>query len=90
MTIKHTPATPLPWTSVGHDGGIFGQKSRLRVSEPVKFLDDREYIAHAANAYPKLIANLLSLYAVMESTGYDATTEAMRAHDLLRELGELP
>ena len=50
---------------------------------------DAKYIAHAANAYPKLVEALQKIIAVPEVARMAKGTDAMRvAHELLRELGE--
>ena len=62
------PETPLPWTT--EDAILPGT------------LQDAAYIAHAANAYPKLVEALREVIAGR----YEA--DASRARALLRELGE--
>ena len=64
MTTKHTPATPLPWAIdlVQTRRVMFRGTHRIISASAVPALafDEREaaYIAHAANAYPKLVEAL--------------------------------
>ena len=72
--MRHRPATPLPWRAVDGEGqfdlmhaedgritslhyahGVFAQRDCQR--------RDSAYIAHACNAYPRLIAALKLAYA---------------------------
>ena len=82
---KHTPATPLPWRFAKMEGG-----KRLALVNKhgglISYLDCSEekaaYIAHAANAYPKLVEALRQMSDVhgraVDSIG----------RQVLRELGE--
>lgn len=92
---KHAPATPLPWKS--EDDGRFllvfhGEQKPVGAFFPVLDYNeaihpdsraDYEYIAHAANAYPKLVAALDLAYAKLDDKG---AREEIGA--LLHELGE--
>ena len=91
---KNTPATPLPW-KVAQAGDpnnvprIMSEKGGVAVLCVNRFLGDKGpskeeiqqagYIAHAANAYPKLVA--LARFYATQPMGGEAST-------LLRELGE--
>lgn len=94
---KHAPATPLPWKDgpvfqTDHRGIFFDDTSKpgkwqRRVDsdslqrglyEP----DDAAYIAHAANAYPRLVE---ALRMIMRDAG---NRDVGQVSDLLRELGE--
>src|SRR3990167_468018 len=99
--MKIAPATPLPYapqdvssqyflTGLDHDG-----LTQLRVAEFI-LRADRAYIAHAANAYPKLVealrdaiarhADLLRRVDGELAQSFKDAGERRRA--LLRELGE--
>jgi hypothetical protein len=99
------PATPLPFrveTGDGHSGldlvgyGMDRESGEcIAISQSVDGREalerlDFEYIAHAANAYPKLVAALLHL----EQAYSNKHSPQHRAHALgeaasiLRELGE--
>ena len=62
MTTHHTPATPLPWNSglptsnqtVDGQRGVWAGK--IGVADVYGYAANSTYIAHAANAYPKLVA----------------------------------
>jgi hypothetical protein len=93
MTIKHKPATPLPWFENWNnpqDGWIEGQSQQVVVLTGVQDGQDQDdadkdaaYIAHAANAYPKLVR---ALYNIQRDVRTRQDIEDAR--DLLRELGE--
>lgn len=77
---KHAPATPLPWVADGHHVTNADPKTRMYIV--VKREGPQQnaaYIAHAANAYPKLVEFVRTVAA-------DRDAEDARA--LLRELGE--
>jgi hypothetical protein len=93
MMTKAQPATPLPWhydsetvdvitesgefiaTSLQPDSGVATQWE----------YDDAAYIAHAANAYPKLVETIVQLaYSDMS-----AAVMRNRLRSILRELGEV-
>lgn len=85
MNVHHTPVTPLPWTV--EDGGMF----EAQVVGPVEGVaqtilhngqrQNADYIAHAANAYPKLVEALRKC----ADAGSPAADDAF---DLLHSLGE--
>lgn len=72
------PKTPLPWTEIPeHDSGDMTGISYEMHDQ------DFEYILHACNAYPKLIAEL-KLAISLGSDGYPYHD----VDELLKELGE--
>jgi hypothetical protein len=83
-----TPATPLPFIACA--GGVIGAQPGPDILAPMlRNLSDAEqnadYIAHAANAYPQLVAALREWLPADKSE--DGTQDAaMRA--LLASLGE--
>ena len=102
--VKHKPATVLPWkpfyslTRGEVCGG--GNAENYRLTAKIA-RDDAAYIAHAANAYPRLVAALRSQIADLEAvydaakskkSGVEVTLGMFRrlntARALLRELGE--
>lgn len=86
---KIRPATPLPW-EVDEEATICGNNSAVaftRRRESAYMDEDAAYIAHAANAYPKLVEALRALHK--EAGDFYGTTKNMRkARALLRQLGE--
>jgi hypothetical protein len=95
---KHTPATPLPWISAdcyveakaalaGRGIAGVGVIAETRNEDSPQADDaNASYIAHAANAYPKLVE---ALRAVLAKDGHGLrTTGELPARALLRELGE--
>jgi hypothetical protein len=87
---KNQPATPLPFTVEqpnvhlylkGANGAAIGERYIGSIDER----QDLAYIAHAANAYPQLVAQLRALIAVGPSKGGEGDS----ARALLRALGEL-
>lgn len=98
MSTKHKPATPLPWessrnSSNPHNGSGWrdvlstgAEFSPCYVGEGIEA--DAAYIAHAANAYPRLVEALRSLH---DAYGKDSKSKAaalVGTRHLLRELGE--
>lgn len=85
---KNQPATPLPFKTNGVDGRIFGGAATGTIGQinPTAnenvAIYDAAYIAHAANAYPKLVSMLRTIG--VDTTGY----KMMMITRLLRELGE--
>ena len=102
MTTKHTPATPLPWETTSMVGDEWHERVVRRgwPSSELRDLDcgnhqDAAYIAHAANAYPKLVEALLESADDANRAGgsradlnsiLDAIS--LRARSVLIELGE--
>lgn len=89
----HKPATPLPWRHVEFGNfarGEHGAALRQENGEPLKHghngmaVADAAYIAHVANAYPRLIEALKDCIA---TTDPDSPFFAGRVA-LLREMGE--
>lgn len=108
---KHKPATPLPWTTAltnagqfirsnGSNGphGYFVEVRQTRTGRDEKA--DAAYIAHAANAYPRLVEALRKFAratcdddGVADSMPIEDCTELTEgdlkaARALLKELGE--
>lgn len=82
MTTKHQPATPLPWKSVS---GCLNPDFSMTL-DPSVHTADTAYIAHAANAYPRLVEAVRGLLA---KDGWGVRTAGEQpARALLRELGE--
>lgn len=83
------PKNPLPWEpdEIGDTGGenpvgvynIYSERNRV-----AEYLNegDAKYIAHACNAYPKLVEALREMVAPSSVNASD------RARNLLRVLGE--
>jgi hypothetical protein len=72
MTTKAQPATPLPWTP----------RMELTLSKEIlSDVDNRIFVFHAANAYPRLVKELRAIARDFPTIGADGL-------DLLRELGE--
>jgi hypothetical protein len=91
MTAKHTPATPLPYFTNGPrhlqaQGRLGDIRPRViaQFTPRDEYQQDAAYIAHAANAYPKLVEALRE--ACFQFTDRVKMMERHRA--LLRELGE--
>ncbi len=92
MTIKHQPASPLPWKLPEVKPSRFPayvvasakrDVTRLPITAANCAGTDAAYIAHAANAYPKLIE---ALRQVASYTGEGPNTTPWR--DIVRDLGE--
>lgn len=98
---KHQPATPLPWrVSNSRDGGFRVVQTVAPVAQITKIGNEANaaYIAHAANAYPQLVAALraaLQMYAPFQEQddseqGNDHGANFLNASNaLLRSLGEI-
>ncbi len=100
--LKHQPATPLPWRTERERDGVRQIKGKspyfvARVHGPFTVGDpagvgyegaeaNAAYIAHAANAYPKLVRALENV-ALAFGDG-EREIAAKEAAVLLRELGE--
>ena len=96
---KHTPATPLPFKVGPLAGSIYGangveiakvawpRTSHMQRSEKMtveqRCVANAEYLNHAANAYPRLVAALELAYGKLGDKG---AREEIAA--LLQELGE--
>ena len=88
--VKHQPATPLPWGSeidamiAKCDAAVLKSEYRKATDEIAGFVQGhRDYIVHAANAYPKLVEALRYILAHP-----DDKAQRERGANLLRELGE--
>jgi hypothetical protein len=86
---KHTPAAPLEYRAEAFTVKAIshGQWYTVaRTNEPRFTPEGRKmnaaYLAHAANAYPKLVEALREAYSINAKRSVD------RAYALLRELGE--
>ena len=80
--MEHTPATPLPWIVNLRRHVVTADASQDAAHcKGSNGVEDAAYIAHAANAYPRLVE---ALRKVAIGKPY-----AERSADLLRELGEL-
>ena len=91
MTLKHTPATPLPFR-VGDAGhSLFAPDAPRLICGGTSKRQDITYIAHAANAYPQLVEALRDLRRDETLDDDDARLVNTRAKvdALLRSLGEL-
>ena len=89
MTTNHKPATALPWKYQAEGRAQFGILGSARLPAPHPTAQnnqtDAAYIAHAANAYPRLV-EFACFVALQDPNGL--TTEGNRARALLRELEE--
>ena len=85
MSLKHTPATPLPWID---DGDLIIADDDGPAYSPVAenmARSDRAFAVHAANAYPRLIDALR-----WHTTGHGTPDlSGQKGRALLHELGEL-
>jgi hypothetical protein len=93
MNTKHKPATALPWSvnaaQVGYTAvEAVNVRSVARANGGKKDRENFVYIAHSANAYPKLVGALRDVLAMMHPEAVDGLIAA-HAHALLRDLGEL-
>lgn len=95
------PATPLPWKvtaaspgrypsySIGNESAFVAQVSIMARGGSDK---DARYLAHAANAYPQLVAALQGALGyvdyVANNGNDDADRHAANVRALLRDLGE--
>jgi hypothetical protein len=81
---KHTPATPLPWEhSMQYVQAVEGHMSLAHCYGG----GNSSYIAHACNAYPKLVEALRS-FNVPRIADDDCAPHLLAARALLRSLGE--
>lgn len=93
------PTTPLPW-SVEKGDKIWSESDRSYPARAQYAHQDAAYIAHTANAYPKLVEELKVLLdkyerieaRLNEKSGYTAqfhSSAALEVRRLLRELREI-
>lgn len=106
---KHTPATPLPWKVVqagdpNNVPRIMSEKGGVAVLCVNRFMGEKgpskeemqqaAYLAHACNAYPKLVEALREATESLDDllrapkAKHFRQEEATRFYALLRELGE--
>lgn len=104
MNTKHKPATPLPWDTAGivPQFHIVGGNPQELIADctvgrdrPKADYANADYLAHAANAYPKLVDALRYFAKNMDPNGEWVAQSADKrakafddARALLRELGE--
>lgn len=98
-TVKHQPATPLPW-SLKHGNHVIAGEYEFDVA--IAWLTDSTpssekadanaaYIAHAANTYPRLIEALRQMLEIVGPTPMRSSKDGNQFHAakmLMRELGE--
>lgn len=85
MSTKHTPATPLPWHIHPRDPAMIMDAPEHTVIGDVPKAN-AAYIAHTANAYPKLVDALRAQLDFARAQGNNKNATVIAA--LLRELGE--
>jgi len=96
--VNHKPATQLPWKlSEAFPYIVTTPSDRIAEtlgSDRAIKNDNAAYIAHAANAYPRLVSYLEDALVFVDYVADNGNNEAdMVAHGirtLLRELGEAP
>ncbi len=91
--VRVQPATPLPWKMHGEvDFGSLSLNGEGDYAGEGYSKGDAAYLLHVANAYPKLIERLKAVCGVYENDfgvmNSDAPLYAIKAHDLLKRLGE--
>lgn len=79
------PATPLPWRT-NQVAKALGGGAILMLPEVTLAGQNAAYIAHACNAYPKLVQALRECLGAISNRECPTTHE--RSSTLLRELGE--
>jgi hypothetical protein len=90
---KHTPATPLPWStheSVTIPSVEIGSKGGSTQTLWLNKKADAAYIVHAANKYPELVAALraVEMLARINAAIYDGSPVHKSISALLRDIGE--
>jgi hypothetical protein len=91
VTTKHTPATPLPWHTEYAVNIVCSDGHEYDDREIGAAFKNASYLAHAANAYPRLVEDLQA--CVTQNADFEHMTDecaaAFRAaRALLRELEE--
>lgn len=86
--MANAPETPLPWNNdrldrVGENFAYPIRGANHKLLGAATSEQDASYAKHAANAYPKLVAQLQAALPHL-----DLTTVGMNARALLRFLGE--
>ena len=86
------PATALPWRYQAEGRVQFGILGSARLPAPssavANYHADAAYIAHSANAYPRLVEALGDALRVSDPLGDSQEGWCVRSRALLRELGE--
>ncbi len=90
MNTKHTPATPLPWSAEErgltiHRQVVVGKGLVCQVSRRAGQAENAAYIAHACNAYPRLVE---ALRGCLKGRSDADSPQFVLARALLVELGE--
>lgn len=101
MTARHKPATPLPFriaavSPARHPSypiaasieGRTVEVGRVYIAARGGSDKDAAYIAHACNAYPKLVDALQDMAAYQRLVGGPENSKFKHVQTLLRELGE--
>ena len=92
---KHTPATPLPLYNVAVSAETNPRQFIEYAGIAALSYDDAVYIAHAANAYPKLVEALcgaldeIAPFGPLTAGSSIAEKRAKAIRALLRSLGEI-
>ena len=94
MTTNHKPATALPWKYQAEGRAQFGILGSARLPAPHPTAQnnqtDAAYVAHAANAYPRLVEALrgVELIARVNAPLTDGSSMHKSICALLHDLGE--
>jgi len=67
MTTTRKPATPLPWEAADREVRGYGNPRGTVTMDDDTLPQDAAYIAHAANAYPQLIAALRDAQTALDA-----------------------
>ena len=88
MTVKHQPATPLPFSALkdNHVADVNGHDVAMVVGPRDRRQQQAAYIAHAANAYPNVVRRVKDAVRFIEEGAPLSAKAGLLA--LLRELGE--
>lgn len=97
MSARHAPATPLPWRTVASyqpatkreemSPYLLAADGDNVAASALRGVDDAAYIAHACNAYPRLVEALRNCIAEIDD-GDGMPGDFADAIALLRSLGE--
>ena len=85
---KHTPATPLPWQAVQSDVRGYGNPRGIVYSDDDTLPQDAAYIAHAANAYPRLVEALRAATEISVALHHLAVNGHLLSDDWRRAMVE--
>jgi hypothetical protein len=84
------PATKLPWRTANTNSGFFlagatpGYFIEVRPTKsPEQVRQDAEYIAHACNAYPRLVGVIGALVADLDRLGFADPDASINGGDLV-------